>query len=700
MSSQVHLHIFWHQHQPWYIDPAAKIGVLPWVRLHGIKDYYDMAELSRRFDGWKQTINLVPSLLDQLAMYADGSVTDSYFTLSRKPAAELTAEDREFVLKRFFDAHPPRMIHPYPRYDKLYHKRGQSIDNAMRQFTTQDFLDLQVWHNLAWIDPIWRDDPKLPLADLFKKQHGFTEEDKNHVLDLQLEILRKIIPLHRQMKHEGKLEITCSPYYHPILPLLIDNTIARTSNPHDPVPNPPFRHPEDARWHIREGLNRFETIMDFRPAGMWPSEGSVSDEACALMAEEGISFFATDEEILFRSIYKQKHTTPQRSDLFRLHRLATAKGELDCAFRDHGLSDLIGFLYQDMDAKQAANDFIHKLKQIGSGWNENNPPFVTVLLDGENCWEFYHRDGHDFLQYLIEGILNDPQIQPTTIPEYRAMFPSEPTLRSIFPGSWINHNFRIWIGHPEDNAAWHFLRQARETLIQKEHTLNDADKSAAWQALHICEGSDWFWWYGDENTSLHDMVFDSLFREHLAHIYQLLKIPVPEALKRPIKEKKVAYTGGGILFRKPRVTGKTEGYYEWVGCREISAASGGGAMHQAAAVNAKMRYGRKGTLFSFLIHFENDVILTEHTHITVQITKPIVKTIPVFPLTNGVEIAVNKNHVEGNIDLTHAGLEAHHEVWFFFQFDPEDKPSFSIPHGCELHLQEYSPANSSIYWFM
>ncbi len=521
---------------------------MPWVRLHGVKDYYDMADLSRRFDGWKQTINLVPSLLEQLQGYTNGTLTDRSMELSRKPAKDVTPEEKKEILERFFDGHAPRMVHPFPRYDELFRKRGSTPDGNIKRFTTQDIRDLQVWHNLTWIDPLWREDRSGFLRSLVKKQRGFTEKEKQSVLDFHLEILKKIIPHHRRLVEEEKIEVTCTPYFHPILPLLCDSSIASISNPHDPVPQPPFAFPEDAEWHIREGIRYFEETMGFRPNGMWPSEGSVSDRACALMAKAGMKYFATSEDILFRSKMISGNKPTNKSDLYRLHRLTTDEGEIDCVFRDQKLSDLIGFTYTKMDARKAAADFLAHIKDIGREWEEKTPPLVNVILDGENCWEFYHRDGHDFLKYTIEGILKESCIQPVTVPDFQKMHPPSPTLKSIFPGSWINHNFRIWIGHQEDNAAWHFIRLARETLVREEKRLDEKVRNQAWRQLHICQGSDWFWWYGDENVSVLDRVFDSLFRSHLARIYELLELPVPEALKRPIKQPKILETGGGSLF--------------------------------------------------------------------------------------------------------------------------------------------------------
>ncbi len=701
MSKQtpVYLHTFWHQHQPWYLDPGSNTGVMPWVRLHGVKDYYDMAELSQRFDGWKQTINLVPSLLDQLIMYVDGTMTDSTLELSRKPAEELSPEEKITVLTRFFDAHPPRMIHPYPRYDELFRKRGRSISDAVKRFSVQDFRDLQVWHNLVWIDPMWYESPQSPLFDLIEKQKGFSEEDKHLVLDHQIKILGKIIPLHKKLYQAGRLELTCSPYYHPILPLLCDSSIALVSNPHDPIPQPPFKHPEDAEWHIHHGIKRFEEIFGSRPNGMWPSEGSVSDQACSMIVQEGITFFATDEGVLFNSSFINKGTQPDRTELFRLHRLTTENGDIDCVFRDHGLSDLIGFIYQGMDAKEAAQDFIKKLKDIGNEWTDTVPPLVSVILDGENCWEFYHRDGHDFLKYLIEGILKDPQIQPTTVPEYREVYPPEPTLDSIHPGSWINHNYRIWIGHPEDNAAWHFLRQARDMLVQKEATLDEATRNEAWKAIHICEGSDWCWWYGDEHSSIHEKLFDSQYRNYLARIYELIEVPIPESLKRPIKEEKKLRSGGGMLFHKPQFNGRPTGYYEWVGCRVIPTAEGGGAMHQVAMPQTELCYGRQKDLLCFMIEFK-DGIQNKNPRFSLQITKPFVKSIQLLPISEGSEVVLKNNRIEGSVDLAQAEITPEKEVWFFFQLEQEEEPSLSIPSGYELYLQGYTLANASIYWFL
>jgi alpha-amylase/alpha-mannosidase (GH57 family) len=699
MQKEIYLHVLWHQHQPWYLDPTSKTSIMPWVRLHGVKDYYDIAWLSQEYEGWKQTINLVPSLLKQLQLYTQGELTDSFLENSRKPAAELSQEEKLDILNNFFAGYTPQMVHPFPRYDELYRKRHHSAD-AVDQFSTQDYLDLQVWHNLTWIDPIWRDNPNYPLKSLLEKQRDFTEEDKQAVLTMHEEILAQVIPIHKKLYQEKKIDLTTTPYFHPILPLLCNSTIAQISNPGDPVPTPPFAFPEDADWQIGEGLNYFESIFGFRPQGMWPSEGSVSDSACALMAKAGVSFFATDEAILYRSTFFDPKKSMQSETLYQLHRLATAHGEIDCVFRNHSLSDRIGFVYQSWHPKEAAKDFVTHIKDCVKNWSHSTPPLVNVILDGENCWEFYPRDGHDFLRYTIEAILKDSQIQTTTVPEYRKKHPAKASIQSIYPGSWINHNFRIWVGHHEDNAAWHFLRLARETLSEHESQLDPATKEEAWKLLHIAEGSDWFWWYGDDNQSSYEDLFDSLFRSHIAAIYQLLGLVAPEALKRPIKQPKKVEKGGGIFFYQPDISAKQRRYYDWVGARKIMAKGSGGAMHQASDHAAGLRYGRFDGNLCFTVSLEDKKLLKKDISVLIHITKPVIKTVSVYPAEGTHQSILCKKRIEGIVDLHALQITPEEEIWFFLQINADSESAFTIPDGSELYLQGYTEANASIYWFV
>ncbi|MBI1386884.1 MAG: hypothetical protein GC154_00360 [bacterium] len=700
MSSKkpVYLHVFWHQHQPWYNGPDSNVAWMPWVRMHGVKDYYDMAWLCKRFEGWKQTINLVPSLLEQIRGYCEKGCTDSALELSRKPAADLTRDEKRIVLERFFDAHAQRMIDPIPRYNELQQKRGGAIEEAIDRFTTQDYLDLQVWFNLTWVDPIWKENPDEPLTSLVSKGRGFTEEDKQALLDEHIKILKRIIPIHQKMAEKGALELTTTPYFHPIMPLLCDSAIARVSNPHDPTPEPPFHSPEDALRHIENGLAYFQECFGFRPRGMWPSEGSVSDQACALMAKAGVTFFCTDEAVLFGSKPFNGHEW-KREDLFKLHRLATPEGELDCVFRDHGLSDLIGFINQNQPAKQAAKDLIRHLKNIGEDWNADAPPLISIILDGENCWEYYPRDGHDFLQYFIEGVLKDSQVIPTTVPEYRDSYSTDPTLESIFPASWINRNFRIWIGHPEDNLAWSLLRDGRAALIEAESRLDEETRSAAWRALDICEGSDWFWWYGDENSSAHDFIFDQLFRGHLAHLYQLIGADAPEALRHPIKKTHRKLEGaGGRLLQTPDLD-REDAYFEWAGAQFVPAA-GGGAMHQANSLDGEIRYGRHENRFCFRIDFSFDAPPPGKARYLINVTRPEEKQIPLDSGHDAVSLVMRNRRLLGIVDMNAWGLDPEDEFGFYFIIERDGELDATIPAGGELRMQGAEHSDDGIAWFL
>ncbi|MBD3267430.1 hypothetical protein GF373_12245, partial [bacterium] len=385
--------------------------------------------------------------------------------------------------------------------------------------------------------------------------------------------------------------------------------------------------------------------------------------------------------------------------LLKLHRLHTAEGEIDCIFRNHALSDRIGFVYRSWDAKGAANNFIQQIKERFRDWHESTPPLVNVILDGENCWEFYPRDGNDFLNYLIEGILNEPQIHPTTVPEFREQFPPSPSLHSIFPGSWINNNFRIWVGHQEDNAAWHFLRQAREDLAKHEQNVEKSIRQEAWKLLYIAEGSDWFWWYGDDHQSDYGDVFDALFRNHIKRVYTLLGLEPPEALKRPIPQPMITQKGGGILFKEPDVSTPVKRYYDWVGAKKLEVKSGGGAMHQATDVEAELRYGRFDNHLCFTIKLKNSDLLSRNPAISVHVTKPIIKTLPVFPVGKAGKGNLHDHRFEGVVAFDPSEISSQQELWFFIQIDVEGEPKVTLPSGTELYLQGYTHANACIYWF-
>jgi len=358
----------WHQHQPYYPDDVAGVNAMPWVRLHGVKDYYGMALHLLEYPEMRCTINLVPSLLVQLQAYTERGATDQYLEASRKPADGLTEEDCLFLLDHFFMANHDYMIRPYPRYRELLQRRGpgrNTAREALRRFQERDFRDLQVWFNLTWIHPlVFERDAELRA--LREKGRHFSENEKNWLLDKHLEILRQVIPLHRKLAETGQVELTTTPFYHPILPLLLDKKLAREALPDLKLPRFTGGYPDDAAVQVRRAVEQHAQIFGKPPVGMWPAEGSVCQEMLPLLSQHGIRWFATDEEILGQStqgfISRDNRGSVRNPDrMYRPYKVGEAGAELGIVFRDHALSDMIGFHYQRGEPTAAAVDFVTPL---------------------------------------------------------------------------------------------------------------------------------------------------------------------------------------------------------------------------------------------------------------------------------------------------------------------------------------------------
>jgi alpha-amylase/alpha-mannosidase (GH57 family) len=569
----VSLAILWHQHQPYYPDNVAGENPMPWVRLHGVKDYYGMALHLAEVPEMRCTINLVPSLIIQLQAYIDGGVTDRPLAVSRLTASSLTEADCLYLLDHFFMANPETMIRPFPRYFELYSRRalGQnSAREALRRFNERDFRDLQVWFNLAWIHPLVLE-REQDLRELCGKGRHFTESEKNWILDKHLEILGRILPLHKKLQDSGQIELTTTPFYHPILPLLFDKKLAREAMPDVKLPRYTGGYPEDAAVHVRRAVDLHARNFGSAPRGMWPAEGSVCQTMLPLLAQHGIKWIATDEEVLGRAtqgfVSRDEHGHVRNPEhLYRPYRVQEAGHELAIVFRDHALSDMIGFQYQRSPGPDAADDFLRHLNNIGQAVKMDQPALVSIILDGENCWEHYPEGGVPFLRALYERCARSEQVKPIRLGEYLANSPPRDTLPHLFAGSWINHNFAIWVGHEEDNAGWDALHKAREHLrgrAQQAHISKDKIR-AAWEEIYIAEGSDWFWWYGDDHSSAQDALFDQLFRKHLQNVYVLLGDPPPPELARPISRRgqKPMHTLPRS-FLDVRIDGR-ETFFEWL----------------------------------------------------------------------------------------------------------------------------------------
>jgi len=574
---EVSLAFFWHQHQPYYPDDVANENPMPWVRLHGTKDYWGMAMLLKEAPELHATINLVPSLLQQLSAYTDGGHRDSHQRVSLTPADGLSEEDTYYLLDNFFMVHPDQMIRPFPRYHELYRKRGLGVDSAekaRRRFNKKDVIDLQCWSNLVWIHPL-AFELDTELAEFRNKGRGWTEKEKLWLLDKQMELLKQVVPLHRELLDRGQVELTTTPFYHPILPLLCDKRLARRAMPNVALPNHLDGYIEDAREHIRRAVEFHEKLFGQKPRGMWPSEGSVCQAVIPAIADAGIQWIGTDEEILSCStdgwVARDGNGYLRNPEmLYRPWRAEEQGKSLQLVFRDHAMSDQIGFHYQRYQPEHAVNDFIGKLEAIGNATGGNaghRPTLVSIILDGENCWEYYPNAGVEFLRGVYRRVVQHPKIKPVRIADYLARYPATDKIGHLFPGSWIQHNFGIWIGHPECNRAWDLLFETRQWLVAvASRKSKPAEKIAlAWEELFIAEGSDWFWWFGDSHSSAQDGLFDRLFRKHLQNVYQVLGEQPPTELARPIRQgarRTQSYTEPTGLS-SVKVDGRRS-YFEWI----------------------------------------------------------------------------------------------------------------------------------------
>jgi len=508
----LNLAFIFHMHQPYYKNLLTQESQLPWVRLHGVKDYLDMVQILEKFPKIKQTFNVVPSLFEQIEDYNNNLVKDKFSELTQKPASELTKQDKDFILQNFFSINRERVIATFARYYELYLKKQRG-----QEFSIQDFLDLQIYFNLAWIDPSFRQ--SIPeLKKISAKERFFKEEDKQIILDKQLSILKEIIPAYRLFKQNNQIEISVTPYYHPILPLLYSTNIAKEANKKTTLPKKEFSYPLDAKEHINSAVEYYKQRFDSAPDGMWPSEEAVSEHILPIIIQSGIKWIIADEAILFKSLKLKKRNTRL---LYQPHLLKRKDGELNIVFRDRNLSDLIGFNYHSIKEKDAVNNFMGHLENIDKAFN-GKEILVTIAMDGENAWEFFRNDGHDYLELFYQRISDSDFVRTTTINEYLKTNPAKNNIKRLSAGSWIYGEFGKWIGNPSKVKYWEYLLDARKALEQIKGPINEL----AWKQMYILEGSYWFWWAGEDP----DGSFDRLFRLHLTNFYKLIAQDTPAYL--------------------------------------------------------------------------------------------------------------------------------------------------------------------------
>jgi alpha-amylase/alpha-mannosidase (GH57 family) len=588
-------------HQPFYKDLITGEYRLPWTRMHALKDYYGMVNILGEFPEIRQTFNLVPSMIVQIEEYASGKAADPFLRAALKTAEDLSESEQDFILQYFFHANPSRMIFRYPRYGELYYAWQSSERNpkrARRFFGKQELRDLQVLSQLAWFDEEdFSND--LDIRTLISKGHGYSLHDQEMMGHKQLAALKRVLPAYQKFAAAGQVEVSTTPYYHPILPLICDSNIAEVAHPYVPLPSR-FTYAGDAREQLARSRDFMAVRFGAAPAGMWPSEGSVSDDALSLAAEVGFTWAASDNGVLARTLHRD--ATPFVT--YRPYRWEQRGQRIDLLFRDHHLSDLIGFVYSRMDPNEAAAHFMEQIHDnCREAFANGRDALVPIILDGENAWEYYDQNGRPFLRALYSRIQKDPQVSAVTVSEALTRMKAD-SIDHIFPGSWINANFDVWIGAEEDNHAWDSLLRARRVYDDDKHATRE-QRALAYEELLIAEGSDWCWWYGPEHESANRTEFDQLYRAHLANVYHALNLQPPEDLSRPILRAvpSAIHEEPSALIR-PKIDGEVSSYFEWLGAGVYKVDSRSGAMHGQRFLIRELHYGSDGSSLYLRLDFE------------------------------------------------------------------------------------------------
>lgn len=513
---------------------------MPWVRLHAVKDYLDMALWAKKFENLKLNFNFVPVLIDSIIEYGEKEAHDIHSRMTISPTEKLNNEDKLFILTNFFDANYQTMILPNPEYHRLYQLVQAAGTDDVSVLTDQEYSDLLALFNLAWMDPSYKTS-NADLKRLIKKGKNYTLEDRIQIIEIQREIIRKIIPTIKKLVAKNKIEVTTSPYYHPILPILLDyKNIKKNASPDDELLS--LKTELDAKLQTKMALDRIEEVFGKRPRGVWPSEQCVNGKTLEMLSNLGVEWSISDEGILANSInfefeHDFKGYLKEPYHLLKTYQYKTKASDIKMIFRDSTIPNLISFEYQNHNPLTTAGDLYDRIKVLQSKIlsSPDKEHLLTIALDGENCWENYLEDGASFLKALYTLITEDESLETVLISEYLDKAKENKILNKISSGSWINRNFKLWVDEPVKDLAWAYLRRVRHDFSEyvKREPLNPNIETAR-RELFIAEGSDWFWWYGEPNDSGRDNIFDFLFRTHLKNIYRCLGLDTPKYLDFPL----------------------------------------------------------------------------------------------------------------------------------------------------------------------
>ncbi len=607
------VNFLWHMHQPYYRDDQSGESVMPWVFLHAIKDYYDMPWYLERIPGIKATFNLVPSLMVQLKAYACADVRDKLLIALRKEVGDLREEERRYLAEHLFFANVEHMIKPLPRYFELYEKRMayDTYEEVAAHFDDAQWLDLEVLFLLSWCG-VWLKRHDDTVKALLQKARGFSQHDKLTLLEALHRFVASILPYYAKLMQEGRIEISTTPFDHPISPLLMDITNAKKANPATPIPKLHADLSSDAREQTRRAIAYYTELFGHPPTGFWPAEGAVSFDFMRLLRDQRILWAATDEEILYKTLKKTDKEAIYRRNRLRLDE----ERSIALFFRDHALSDLIGFTYSGWDAQSAVQDFISRLRAIHDAYDHDT--LVNVILDGENAWEYYPDNAFAFFETLYRELRAQAWCETATMGEAMECerIPRS-DLFSLEPGSWIGGNFDIWIGHPEKNRAWELLYRTRNDYEKDRARLPKQIQDAILKEFLIAESSDWFWWFGDDHHTVEKGTFDALFRKHLINIYHLMEQTPPQELFTPIvstpTRKAAPFLREPVAMISPVIDGRETTLFDWMSAGEFDLTRELSAMNMEDFPIEKVRFGWDETYCYFGLEGEIRLLASDAT---------------------------------------------------------------------------------------
>ncbi|MBR6163633.1 hypothetical protein IKQ26_07085 [bacterium] len=583
MQKKLAIAFVWHMHQPNYQTQPNSLRLMPWARLHAVKDYLNMVAILEKHPDIKLNFNISPILIDTILDYSKENNHDLHSKLTVTPVEELTENDKLYILNSFFDVDYNHLISKYKEYVNLYNKRYSKSEINVNDFSDKEYGDIMFWFNFVWFDEHWKNEYPA-LRKLEQKGQNFTLKDRKLIIDIQRKIISKIIPTWKKYLKENRIGISVSPYYHPILPILINANDIKTASSKYSMPDCKINMADDARTQLEKAINRFEEVFGETPKGCWPSELCLSKKTVEMLADMGFKWTISEDSTLADSLRKEfvrdyKGCLEEPYDLASVYSYETKnKNEIKLIFRDSIIAKLISFEYPQHDSIDSANDLYERIK-IAQDKLRNSPDkthLLTIAMDGENSWDSYEENGSIFLNHLYKLIAEDSSLETVIVNEYiEKNNLLAKCIDRISVGSSANNNYQFWIAEPTKNVAWTYIQKAKELInfCAKDSKYTKNAIAFATRELQITQGSDWFWWYGEPNNSGQDHVFDYMFREHLKNIYVALEKEIPEYLQMPL----ISIVGKPSRVPKRTITPCVNGIdmfndeWQYAGCIDIPA---------------------------------------------------------------------------------------------------------------------------------